>query len=81
MKFNKCKSKYYLKSAGYLLWDKRYKHFPESVFGITYQTWEDMRKNNKEPRDNKMDDSYRDLGNFTFPKSYCTNKLQKGSSL
>ena len=82
MKFNKCKSKYYLKSAGYLLWTtvEKDKYLSNCIFGIQLHTWEAMRKNNKAPWDNKSDDSSCDLGNFTFPKSYCTNKLQKGSS-
>ena len=78
MKFNQCVSKYYLKSAGYLLWLKKNKNYPRYIFGITYQTWETMRKKNEKPCHNKSDDSSCALGIFIFPKSYCTNKLQKG---
>ena len=78
MKANQCISKYYLKSAGYLLGKNTNKNLSDSIFGITYQTWEDMRKRNEAPLEYESDHSYCDLDNFTFPKSYCTNKLKKG---
>ena len=80
MKANQCTSKYYLKSAGFLLWKnkERNKHLLTSIFGITPGTWEKMRKYNKKPWQNKQEDPYCDLNNFIFPKAYCTNKFKKG---